>query len=184
MSGTRSRTGILVGLAAAVGACGATAMMAAVPAPTARADDFTDIVNGVEAIEGYGQTAFTAADTDFAGGEVAAGLQYFFDGANDASAGVPDFVSTGTLEALAGDPITAASLFDFNVLTPPADLADALTGVQDDFITAQGYFSDAASALTSGDLVDAAFYSEFGSLFSFDLPAQELLVGAVEALGL
>ena len=42
MSDTRSRSGILVGLAAAVGAFGAAAMMSAATAPTARADDFTD----------------------------------------------------------------------------------------------------------------------------------------------
>jgi len=48
MSDTRSRSGILVGLAAAVGAVGAAAMMSAVAAPTAYADTFTDLVTDVD----------------------------------------------------------------------------------------------------------------------------------------
>ena len=49
MDSNGSRTGVLVGLAAAAGAFGVAAMMSAATAPTARADEFSDIVNGVEA---------------------------------------------------------------------------------------------------------------------------------------
>src|SRR5271166_3881800 len=61
MGNKRSRA-VLVGLDAAVGAVGAAAMMSAATAPTARADDFTDILNGVEGNFAAGQTAFGGDD--------------------------------------------------------------------------------------------------------------------------
>jgi hypothetical protein len=183
MSDMPSRSGILVGLAAAVGAVGAAAMMAAATAPTARADDLSDIIASVEAVEGYGQTAFSTADADFASNEVIPGLQYFFDGVNDDTVGAPDIAYIGTLEALAGDPISAGSLFDFNSEVPPADFADALTQAQENFTQGAAYATDAATYLSSGDFTDASFDSLLSSIFSFDLPAQDLFIGAVEALG-
>jgi hypothetical protein len=45
MDNNRSRTGVLVGLAAAAGAFGVAAMMSAATAPTARADAFTDMIH-------------------------------------------------------------------------------------------------------------------------------------------
>lgn len=74
MGNKRSRA-VLVGLDAAVGAVGAAAMMSAATAPTARADDFTDILNGVEGNFAAGQTAFDNASTDFGGDDVTDGLQ-------------------------------------------------------------------------------------------------------------
>ena len=50
----------LVGAAAA-----AVAIMAAAFAPTARADDFSDIVTDVNAVLGAGSTDLSAAATDF-----------------------------------------------------------------------------------------------------------------------
>jgi hypothetical protein len=43
----------LIGVAAAAGAFGAAAMMSAATAPTARADDFTDVINAVDGDYGY-----------------------------------------------------------------------------------------------------------------------------------
>jgi hypothetical protein len=45
--GHKSSRAVLVGLGAAVGAFGAAAMISAAIAPTARADDFTDIIDDV-----------------------------------------------------------------------------------------------------------------------------------------
>src|ERR1700689_2795012 len=75
MDSNRSRTGVLVGLAAAAGAFGVAAMISAATPPTARADDFTDIVNAVEAELAFGQAAFTTASTDFGSSDVTDGLQ-------------------------------------------------------------------------------------------------------------
>jgi hypothetical protein len=184
MSDLRSRSGMLVGLAAAAGAFGAAAMMSAATAPTARADDFTDIVNSADFLLAAGQTAFTTADTDFASSDVIDGLQSFFNGVNDDSLGVPDIATLGTLEELAGDPISPGITFDYNLYTPPTDFADALTQAQSYFSIGESYFTDAASNLASGDYVDAFYQSALGSAFTLDIPAQDLLIGSVEALGL
>ena len=37
--------------------------------------------------------------------------------------------------------------------------------------------------LSAGDYGDAAYTDSLGSIFTFDLPAQELFIGGVEALG-
>jgi hypothetical protein len=184
MSDTRSRTGILVGFAAAVGAFGAAAMMSAATAPTAHADDYTEIVANVDTLLGVGQNAFTAAETDFASSEIPAGLNSFINGVYDDTVGVSDTASLGTLQALTGHAIEGPSNFDFNFNTAPADFADAVTEAQNTFQLGEAYFNDAAISLFSGDFVDAFRVAEFGSIDAFDLPAQELFVGAVEALGL
>ncbi|MDT5083239.1 MAG: hypothetical protein QOJ61_282, partial [Mycobacterium sp.] len=44
--------------------------------------------------------------------------------------------------------------------------------------------ADAATALSSGDYVGAVFDDALGLLSGFDQPAQVLLIGGVEALGL
>jgi hypothetical protein len=184
MSDTRSRSGILVGVAAAAGAFGAAAMMSAAVAPTARADDYTEIVANIDTLLSDGQNAFTAADTDFAGNEIAAGLQSFFNGVDDDSVGVPDTALLGTLQALAGDAIEGPSNFDFNSTAAPADFADAVSEAQGTYTLGEDYFNDAAASFFSGDYVDAFRVAEFGSIDAFVYPAQLLFVGAVEASGL
>jgi hypothetical protein len=183
MSDTRSRSGILIGLAAAVGAFGAAAMMSASAAPIAHADDFTEIVANVDSLLADGNAAFAAAQTDFASSDVPAGLQYFFDGVSDDSLGVSDSASLGTLQALAGNAIEGPANFDFNFDTAPADFSDAVTEAQSTFQLGEGYFNSAAISLFSGDFVDAFRVAEFGSIDTFVLPGQLLFVGGVEALG-
>jgi hypothetical protein len=184
MSDTRSRTGILVSLAAAVGAFGAAAMMAAATAPAARADDYTEIVANVDALLGVGQNAFALAETDLASSEVPAGLTSFINGVYDDTVGVPDSALLGTLQAIAGDAIEGPSNFDFNYDTAPANFADAVAEAQGTFQLGEDYFRNAATDLFSGDFVDAVREAEFGSIDAFDQPAQLLFIGGVEALGL
>jgi hypothetical protein len=185
MDSNRSRSGALVGLAAAAaaaGAFGAAAMMSAATAPTARADDFTDIVNAAEAELALGQTAFTTAFADFGSSDVTDGLQALVNGSYDDLLGAPDSVYIGTVEALTNETIGLPYL-DFNVDPAPTDFSDALSNAQGLLVEGQDYFSDAATALSGGDYGDAAYFDSLGSIFTFDLPAQELLIGGVEALG-
>src|ERR1700677_2547620 len=78
MDSNRSRVGMLIGLGAAAGAFGAAAIMSADTAPTARADDFTDVINAVDAAYSSGQIEFGIADTDFGGSNINDGLAAFF----------------------------------------------------------------------------------------------------------
>jgi hypothetical protein len=183
MDSNRSRTGVLVGLAAAAGAFGVAAMISAATAPTARADDFTDIVNAVEAELAFGQAAFTTASTDFGSSDVTDGLQALVNGSYDDLLGAPDSLYIGTVEALTNETVISGGILDFNVDPPPTDFADAVSNAQAAFAEGEDYFANAATDLSAGDYGGAAELDAFGSIFTFDLPAQELLVGGVEALG-
>ena len=57
----RPRARILVGMAAATGALGALLMLSAATAPSARADDYADMVNAVDGDFAAGQAAYTVA---------------------------------------------------------------------------------------------------------------------------
>jgi hypothetical protein len=172
---------LLVGLGAAVAAFGAAAMMSAATAPTARADDFTDIIAAVDGDFTDAQTAFSAAFTDFGSNMVPKGLAALYDGVDEDFWSAPTNLELGTVEALTGVPIDPSIGVSMPV---PTDLSDAETIAQGDFTQGEAYFADAATALTSGDYATAVTDSSLGSLFAFDLPGQELLIGVVEALGL
>jgi hypothetical protein len=181
MDSTKSRTGMLVGLAAAAGAFGVAAMMSAATAPTARADDFTEILNDVEGVLGYGQAAFGDASTDFGGGEVPDGLAALVNGVDDDLVGAPDDLYVGTVDALTNEPVSLP--VSYFAASPVADFSDAVSGAQYFFGVGEGDFTEAASALSSGDFADAAFFGADGSIFAFVVPADDLLLGAAAALG-
>jgi hypothetical protein len=183
MDHNRSRAGVLIGLAAAAGAFGAAAMMSAATAPTARADDFTDIVGAVQAEFAFGNGAFNTASADFGNSDVIDGLQALVNGSYDDLVGAPDSLYIGTVEALTNETVISAGIFDFNVDPAPTDFSDALSNVQGLLAQGEDYFTDAATVLSSGDYGDAAYADSLGSIFTIDLPAQELLIGGLEALG-
>jgi hypothetical protein len=175
MSDTRSRSGILVGLAAAVGAFGAAAMMSAAAAPTARADDTTLIIDAIDGDYAGGQADFTAAFTDFGSGDFLSGLALSFDGVDQDSLAATENLLLGTVEAAQGDPITS-SLF-VGELSAPDSFADASADAQIFFNEAPGLLSNAAIAFSAGDF-SAATDLAFGGSDDYVLALQELLLGA------
>jgi hypothetical protein len=181
MSDTRSRSGILVAVAAAAGAFGAVAMMSAVAAPTARADDTTLIIDAINGDYTEGQSDFAAGLVDLGKGGSVSGLAEFFDGTNEYSLAAPDNLLLGGVEALEGDPITSTLLFDD--LPAPGSFADAVANAQIFFNEGQGFLSNAAIDFSAGDY-GAGTYSELvGSADAYVLPVEELILGAVSALG-
>jgi hypothetical protein len=181
MDYNKSRTGMLVGLAAAAGAFGVAAMMSAATAPTARADDFTDVINDVEGVLGYGQTAFGDASTDFGGGDVTDGLVALLNGVDDDFVGAPDDFFVGTVDAVTNEPVSVP--VSFFSLSPEADFSNGVSDAQFFFGLGETELTEAASALSSGDYADAAYDGANGSLYVFDVPADYLLLGAAAALG-
>jgi hypothetical protein len=174
----KSRSEILVGLG--VGAFGAAALMSAATAPTARADDFSDIVSAIEGDFAYGQAAFNAADTDFADNDVPAGLAALIGGTNDDLVATSDDLFAGTVDALTNQPVIGP----FNLNIPaPTDFAAAVSGAEFFFEQGQTELADAATALANGDYATAAGEYVVGSIFSVDYPLDSLVVGASEALG-
>jgi hypothetical protein len=178
MDSNRSRTGVLVGLAAAAGAFGAAAMISAATAPTARADDYTDIINAVDGDYATGQADFTTALSDFSSSSFVPGLAELFYGVDDDVLGAPDNLLLGTVEALAGDPIDGSLTYDFGF---PANFADGLADVEQFFNSGVNALGDAATYLSGGDYVDATYADIIGGEY-FTVGLQELLLGAAASL--
>jgi len=180
MGNKRSRT-VLVGLGAAIGAFGAAVMTSAATTPIARADDFTDIINNIETDLAAGQSEFGFAETAFASNQVISGTAELLSAADDDFVAAPDSVLLGTVEALTNEPVTGV---DPDLVLPPANFADALTDVQGEFTVAQTLSSDAVTALAGGDYGNAVGDELDSSLFADVFPAETLLLGGLEALGL
>jgi hypothetical protein len=178
MDSNRSRTGVVVGLAAAAGAFGVAAMMSAATAPTARADDFTNVINSVDADFTAGQAEFSSAFTDFGGGDVNAGLAAFLSGVDDDFLSAPDNLYVGSLDLLANDPVVGSITVELPAVT---SFATGLGEAELLFSDGQSYFAAAATDLSAGDYADAAYLDTYGSLFDV-AGLQELLQGAVASL--
>jgi hypothetical protein len=61
----KPRSGLIISLGAAAGAFGIATMISTATAPSAHADDYSDIVSAVEADFAAGQADFTTAEADF-----------------------------------------------------------------------------------------------------------------------
>jgi hypothetical protein len=175
MGDKRLRSGILVGLTAVAGAFGAAAMMSAATAPTARADDFSDIISAVNDDYSAGQADFTTAFADFDNNEFAPGLNAFFSGVDADTLTAPNNVAFGTVEALQGQ--TLSFTFPF-ALTTPATFADALTLAQADVVQGGNDLASVAVFLGSGSYDTATLELFTGLDQGFVIPLEELLIGA------
>jgi hypothetical protein len=176
----RSRSGVVVGLAAAAGVFGAAAMMSAATAPAARADDYTDIVNAVNGDLADGQAAFTLAFADFGASDPSNGLAELFDGLDDDSLNVSANLFQGTVDALTNNPIDSSQPV---TIGPETDFAGALTDAHQFVTEGESYFSTAATFLASGDYASAAFDTSVGTSLVFALPWEALIMGAAGSLG-
>jgi hypothetical protein len=176
MNDMRSRSGILFGLAASVGAFGAAAMMSAATAPTAHADDFTDVINAVDSDYAAGQTEFTTAFADFGGSNVNGGLEALFTGADDDLVGAPYNFLLGTVELAENEPVTSSlasgvpAESDFT-----SGLAEAETLIGDSGTFSTGLATD----LSSGDYGSAVAEDYLISLF--DVTALQVFLEGVVA---
>jgi hypothetical protein len=173
MSDTRSRAGILVGLAAAAAAFAAA--ISAATAPTARADDFTDLINDLNIDYSAGQTAFATAYTDFSSDQLVPGLAQLLGGVDDYTLSPGNTLLIGTAEVLVGDPINSTA--DWGLFIP-ASYADAVSVAQTDLTTAGADLSIAANDFSTGDYVFGTVNGLFGLEYSSIVPLEELILGA------
>jgi hypothetical protein len=179
MDSYKSRTGVLIGLAAAAGAFGVAVMMSAATAPTARADAFSDIISSVEDEFTAGQPEFASASADFGSGDPSDGLALFFSGLDDDFVGPGDSVYLQTVLVLLNEPAASSGPFFFDI-GPEADFTSGLADAQSSFSTGEDLFAQAATDLSSGDYFDAADLEVFGSTQSF-IFAPEFLIEGVAA---
>jgi hypothetical protein len=175
MSGTRSRSGFLVGLTAAACTFGAAAMMSAAATPTARADDFTDVINVIDGDFAAATPAYADALSDFSGGDFGAGFAALFEGVNDDFLSAPDNLLVGTVEVATNESVTDSLPWTFDV---PATFSDALTDAQSHLTTGAEYLTDAANFLTSGDYGEAALYDLIGTDYISVVSVEDLVLGA------
>jgi hypothetical protein len=176
MDSYRSRAATLIGVAAAAGAFGVAAMMSAATAPTARADDFTDVINSVDADYAAGQVDFTTAFTDFSSNDLALGLAALINGSNDDALSAPDNFLIGTVELLTNESVTGSIPWSFGV---PADFSAALAETESILTTGETYLTtDASTAISLGDYGTAAYEYLVGADYLTVAPLDELLLGA------
>jgi len=170
------RPNLLFGLAAAAGAA---AIISAATAPTAHADDFSDIIAQVEGDFTAGQTDFGNAETDFGSNDVTAGLANLYDGIDEDFLSAPQDFTIGTSEALDNEIIAFPDGWGFTTVT---SFSQGLGYAEDDFTIAQSYFTDAASELTGGDYGYATYYDLLGADYASIIPLEELLLGVGASL--
>jgi hypothetical protein len=179
MHGDKRSRGVLAGLAAAAGAFGAAAMMSAAGAPAAHADDLAAIVSDIEGNLSYGQTAIGTALTDFDSGNALGGLAAFTDAVEDDTVGVADIAYIGGVDEFTNEPFSLVdNFFDFNAFDVPTSFTDAVNAAEQLFGEGYVYSTDISTALSSGDYGEAATYEVASPLLLFDLPLQELFLGA------
>jgi hypothetical protein len=175
----RSQGRLLIGLATAAGAFGAAALMSGANPPTARADDFTDVINAVEVDFTIGASDFNSAYSDFAANEPSAGLASFLDGVNDDVVSPTESLLIGTAELLDNESIAPPLTWN---IAPEASFAGGLSQAEADFSSGVTDFSEASSLLSSAEYGDAVYYEILGadlvSLGSLD----DLLLGSLGSL--
>jgi len=181
MRDTTSRGGILIAVTAAAGAFGAAVTIASATAPTARADASADIIAAINGDYAAGQADFAKALTDFGNGAFASGLAQSFDGANEYMLAAPDNLLLGSVEALTGEPISQTLHFD--ELSADATFADALEEAQVIYNAGANLLANAADAFSAGDFAAGTYDELIGSTYAYVLPAEELILGAVAAIG-
>jgi hypothetical protein len=179
MDSNKSRTGVLIGVAAAAGAFGVAAMMSTATAPTARADDFTEIIANVNDDFAIGQGELGDAFTDFGSGDPSDGLAQLLAGVETDVVGVPDSLVIGTAEALSNEAIGTGGTPIYPLSAPLTDFSDVLSVAQTEFSDGLAGFNDAATALAGGDYGYAVEYFVDGLNDTSIYSVQELLLGAV-----
>jgi NAD(P)-dependent dehydrogenase (short-subunit alcohol dehydrogenase family) len=179
MGNKRSRA-VLVGLSAAAGAFAAAGMVSAAVAPTARADDSSEILADVTAVETAAHADFTTAAADFATGRAgdAAGLTALFEGLDDQVFGVPDTYEVGELDALYNVAVIPANTFSFTTPT----LANYITEANTIYTTGMTDMTSQANDFAMGDYTDGAVFQDLGWLDIGTIPGQIEFIGAVEQL--
>jgi hypothetical protein len=171
----------LIGFGVAAAACVVAATVSAATAPTAHADDFSDIIATAEDDFANGQSAFELATTDFGASDPIGGLTAVLEGVDDDLLAAPDNLVVGTVEALTNEGISG----NFVLLLPdPANFADGISAADGFISQAEGFASDSTLAFSSGDYGDGLLDSLLASDYAGVLPAEEILLGSLASLGL
>jgi hypothetical protein len=172
----RTRSRVLVAIAAIAGAFCATAMMSAVTAPSARADDFTNVIANFDADYLTGQGYFTTALSDFSSDQLIPGLEQLLQGVNEDVFVAPQQLVDNTVQLLTGGPLDPPTEFGLGVL--PTDFADALQLAESGFASIPLDLTSFVDALSIGNYGLAIDYITNIPEDVFFYPVSELILGA------
>jgi hypothetical protein len=181
--GHKRARAVAVGLSAAAGAFVVATMISAASAPTARADDSSEILANIQADEAAAAADFSTASADFAKGsaDIPAGLTALFEGVDDDTFGVAYNLDTGTLDSLYNVPVAPASTFEFTFATP-ANFNAAITEATTIQTTGNTDMTTAATDFAAGDYTDGEVANDLGSINFLVIPEQVQFIGEVEQL--
>jgi hypothetical protein len=169
------RPHLLIGVAAAAGVA---AMLSAATAPTARADDFSDIISAVESDFTAGQTDFGAAETAFGSSNVEDGLTDLYNGVNTDFLSAPQDFLIGTSEEADSESLSFIGAWGID---PVSSFSEGLSNAEGALTEAQTYFTDAFQELAGGDYGYAVYYDAIGADYASIFPLEELLLGAASS---
>jgi len=172
---------LLTGLGAAAGAVATAALMSAAGTPTARADDFSDIINVVDEDLATGQADVTAAFSYFADAQPVQGIAALLSSLNMDSVSTSDNFLAGSVALLTNG--TVPNELDLSV-ADPGTFAGAVTVAQLDISIAQTIAGGLPDLLARGDYTTFTFDSLIASDFAGLLPADVLLLGGLDSLGI
>jgi hypothetical protein len=178
----------MCGIGVAAGALLASALTQLATAPTARADDFTDILSNVESTLHDAQALFAGGQAEFLLGTpagFAAGLALDTAGSNESLIGTTEDIIAGLTQAAVGE--TPLGYFGFPVVVVPATVADLQTAVTFDFTAGTYYFNsaDAAFALGTPDGFAAGVIESLAGLdYDAVTAPEQAMLGGLDLLGL
>jgi hypothetical protein len=142
-------------LVVGVGAAASMALSPLTTPATARADDFTEVFDNVQAAISQGQSQLAAAAADFANSDPAHGLSMAIAGIDNIDIMAQEDAFVGTLDALMGQ-----TPFDnvFGLFPSGLDPATAMAHAEGLISDGQTFFAQALADFGNADYVDGLTY--------------------------
>ena len=162
-----------------VGAAASMALSQFAAAPTARADDFTEVFDNVQTALSQGQNQLATAAADFANSDPAHGLSMAIAGIDNIDITTQEDAFVGTLDALMGQ-TPFANLFALfpSGIDPATAMADAQGMISD----GQSFFAQALTDFGNADFVDGLTFSVGAYNDIFVTAPDFLYLGFVDSL--
>lgn len=182
-NGARRRGTFFVAAGASVTGLLIAVLAQFVDAPIAHADDFSTIIDNIQAAETLGQADLSDAAGAFEAGNFPTGLEDTFLGLDDTTITPADWLLQGGVAEATGGTLPASNLFDFDdVLFVPANYSDAVGDVSTLSTIGEGFLSSAADAFTAGDVSTGVFDALTGTDLLAVVDPELLALGLASSL--
>jgi hypothetical protein len=174
---SQGRTLLVLGTTAA--AFGVAALVSTAAAPTARADDFSNVINVVQADLSIATADFNSALSNIEADQPGPGFASLLDGVNTDLLSAPQNLVAGTAELLDNESISPPLAWN---LVPEGNFAGGLAQAEIDFNEGETMLSQVVTDLSGGDY-GTALYTEFSGLDLVAVaPLDDVLLGSLASL--